>query len=123
MTTESRKRIPLRVALLATIIGLICTLSLFGETSQAASSMEACEGKGCVECDPSVQECLPPPAPTPTPEPPAPTPTPTPEPTPTQQTATPTLARTGATPNLPWIALILSALGWGAWNKAQQRRA
>ena len=84
MATKPRKRIPLRVALLATIIGLICTLSLFGETSQAASSMEAetCEGKGCIECDPSIKQCVPPTPPAPTPEPstPAPTPSVTPEP-------------------------------------------
>ena len=144
MATKPRKRIPLRVALLATIIGLICTLSLFGETSQAASSMEAetCEGKGCIECDPSIKQCVPPtppaptpepstPAPTPsvTPEPPAPTPTPeppasTPSPEPSPST-TPALglAKTGASSaNLPWITLVLGALGWGAWNKAQQRR-
>ena len=100
MATKPRKRIPLRVALLATIIGLICTLSLFGETSQAASSMEAetCEGKGCIECNPSVEQCVPPtpPAPTPAPEPspsvpPAPTPEPsvTPGPTPSPEPSTP----------------------------------
>ena len=87
MATKPRKRIPLRVALLATIIGLICTLSLFGETSQAASSMEAetCEGKGCIECDPSIKQCVPPTPPAPTPEPSAPAPSPepsTPVPTP-----------------------------------------
>ena len=205
MATKPRKRIPLRVALLATIIGLICTLSLFGETSQAASSMEAeaCEGKGCIECDPSLKQCVPPtppaptpepsapapspeppaptpspepsapapspeppaptpspepsapapspeppaptpspepsapapspepPAPTPSPEPsapapspepPAPTPAPTPEPSPSTTPAL-GLAKTGASSaNLPWITLVLGALGWGAWNKAQQRR-
>ena len=113
MATKPRKRIPLRVALLATIIGLICTLSLFGETSQAASSMEAeaCEGKGCIECDPSLKQCVPP-------TPPAPTPEPSPSTTPALG-----LAKTGASSaNLPWITLVLGALGWGAWNKAQQRR-
>ena len=149
MATKPRKRIPLRVALLATIIGLICTLSLFGETSQAASSMEAeaCEGKGCIECDPSLKQCVPPtpPAPTPepsapapSPEPPAPTPNPEPSaPAPSPEPPAPTpspepspsttpalgLAKTGASSaNLPWITLVLGALGWGAWNKAQQRR-
>lgn len=139
MATKPRKRIPLRVALLATIIGLICTLSLFGETSQAASSMEAeaCEGKGCVECDNSTQECPEPPAPTPEPSPsPTPTPTPTPDPTPTPAPSTPAptptpeskpetsvLAKTGASAsNLTWIAVILAASGWGIWNKAQRRR-
>ena len=185
MATKPRKRIPLRVALLATIIGLICTLSLFGETSQAASSMEAeaCEGKGCVECDNSTQECPEPPAPTPEPSPsPTPTPTPTPDPTPTPApstpapdptptpapdptpTPTPTISCNGKgcvecdnstqecpeppaptpepsptpTPEPPaqsflaktgtlastfaWIAIITFAIGWGAWNKSQQKR-
>ena len=131
MATKPRKRIPLRVALLATIIGLICTLSLFGETSQAASSMEAeaCEGKGCIECDPSLKQCVPPTPPAPTPEPSAPAPspeppapTPSPEPSPSTTPAL-GLAKTGASSaNLPWITLVLGALGWGAWNKAQQRR-
>ena len=115
MATKPRKRIPLRVALLATIIGLICTLSLFGETSQAASSMEAeaCEGKGCVECDNSTQEC---------PEPPAPTPEPSPTPTP-EPPAQSFLAKTGTLAStFAWIAIITFAIGWGAWNKSQQKR-
>ena len=133
MATKPRKRIPLRVALLATIIGLICTLSLFGETSQAASSMEAeaCEGKGCIECNPSVEECPEPTPPAPTPEPsPSPTPTPTPTPSVTPSpTPTPEppaqsfLAKTGTlASNLAWIAIIAFAIGWGAWNKSQQKR-
>ena len=191
MATKPRKRIPLRVALLATLVGLLGTVLLFGGRSQASSLTISCDGKGCVECDNSTQECPepPPPVPTPTPapsapapspeppaptpnpepsapapspEPPAPTPepstpvptpsvtpeptppaptpsvtpeppapTPTPEPpasTPSPEPSTPTtpalgLAKTGASSaNLPWITLVLGALGWGAWNKAQQRR-
>ena len=169
MATKPRKRIPLRVALLATLVGLLGTVLLFGGRSQASSLTISCDGKGCVECDNSTQECPepPPPVPTPTPapsapapspEPPAPTPEPstpvptpsvTPEPTPPAPTPsvtpeppapTPTpeppastpspsttpalgLAKTGASSaNLPWITLVLGALGWGAWNKAQQRR-
>ena len=169
MATKPRKRIPLRVALLATLVGLLGTVLLFGGRSQASSLTISCDGKGCVECNNSTQECPepPPPVPTPTPapsapapspEPPAPTPEPstpvptpsvTPEPTPPAPTPsvtpeppapTPTpeppastpspsttpalgLAKTGASSaNLPWITLVLGALGWGAWNKAQQRR-
>ena len=175
MATKPRKRIPLRVALLATLVGLLGTFLIFGGRSQAAPFAGECSGKGCVECDNSTQECpepspaptpepSTPPAPTPTPEPSVPTPSPepstpvptpsvTPEPTPPAPTPsvtpeppapTPTpeppastpspepspsttpalgLAKTGASSaNLPWITLVLSALGWGAWNKAQQRR-
>ena len=178
MATKPRKRIPLRVALLATLVGLLGTVLLFGGRSQASSLTISCDGKGCVECDNSTQECPepPPPVPTPTPapsapapspEPPAPTPNPEPSapapspeppaPTPEPSTPVPTpsvtpeppaptptpeppastpspepspsttpalgLAKTGASSaNLPWITLVLGALGWGAWNKAQQRR-
>ena len=201
MTTKPSKRTPLRIALLATLVGLLGTILLFGGRSQAAPFAGECSGKGCVECDNSTQECPepPPPVPTPTPAPaptpepspsvpPAPTPepstpapepspsvppapTPTPEPsvptpspeppasTPSPEPSTPVptpsvtpeppaptptpeppastpspepspsttpalgLAKTGASSaNLPWITLVLGALGWGAWNKAQQRR-
>ena len=165
MTTKPSKRTPLRIALLATLVGLLGTILLFGGRSQAAPFAGECSGKGCVECDNSTQECPepPPPVPTPTPapepepspsvppaptpepstpapspEPPAPTPNPepsapapSPEPpasTPSPEPSTPTtpalgLAKTGASSaNLPWITLVLGALGWGAWNKAQQRR-
>ena len=156
MATKPRKRIPLRVALLATLVGLLGTVLLFGGRSQASSLTISCDGKGCVECDNSTQECPepPPPVPTPTPapsapapspEPPAPTPEPStpvptpsvtpeppaPTPTPEPPASTPSpsttpalgLAKTGASSaNLPWITLVLGALGWGAWNKAQQRR-
>ena len=182
-TAEPRKRTPLRVALLATLLGVIGAMTLFGGSSQATTLGVFCDGKGCIECDPSITECVPP-APTPTPEPsvtptpaptpepspepsvtptpaptpepspepsvtpeptpPAPTPSVTPEPTPPAPTpsvtpeppaSTPSpepspsttpalgLAKTGASSaNLPWITLVLGALGWGAWNKAQQRR-
>ena len=149
MTTKPSKRTPLRIALLATLVGLLGTILLFGGRSQAAPFAGECSGKGCVECDNSTQECPepPPPVPTPTPAPepapepspsvpPAPTPepstpAPSPEPpasTPSPEPSTPTtpalgLAKTGASSaNLPWITLVLGALGWGAWNKAQQRR-
>ena len=129
MATKPRKRIPLRVALLATLVGLLGTVLLFGGRSQASSLTISCDGKGCVECDNSTQECPepPPPVPTPTPAPSAPAPSPEP-PAPTPEPSTPTtpalgLAKTGASSaNLPWITLVLGALGWGAWNKAQQRR-
>ena len=61
-----------------------------------------------------------PPASTPSPEPSAPAPSPEPSPSTTPALG---LAKTGASSaNLPWITLVLGALGWGAWNKAQQRR-
>ena len=162
-TTEPRKRTPLRVALLATLIGLLGTVLLFGGPSRATTP-PSCDGKGCIECDPSTQECPEPPAPeptptpeptpspTPTPEPepspsvtpspaptptpapslepepspsvtPSPAPTPEPEPSPTRQTATSTLARTGSSSaNLPWIAVILAALGWEVMSQARQKR-
>jgi len=47
---------------------------------------ETCEGKGCIECDPSIKQCVPPTPPAPTPEPtPSPTPTPSATPTPTPE--------------------------------------
>ena len=138
------KKTPLRIALLATLLGLLGAMTLFGGSSQATPFAVSCEGKGCIECNPSVQECTPPtpepsaptpepsvtptpsqtPSPTPEPEPSVPTPTPepepstpepvptpapstTPEPSPTQQA----LARTGASSNLTWLAVILAALG------------
>ena len=129
MATKPRKRIPLRVALLATLVGLLGTVLLFGGRSQASSLTISCDGKGCVECDNSTQECPEPPPPAPTPEP---VPTPTTEPTPPPPAPTPepeskpetsVLAKTGASAsNLTWIAVILAASGWGIWNKAQRRR-
>ena len=89
MTTKPSKRTPLRIALLATLVGLLGTVLLFGGRSQATPSVEMCDGKGCVECNNSTQECPEPPAPSP--EPPAPTPTPAPSPEPS---VTPTPAPT-----------------------------
>ena len=89
-TAEPRKRTPLRVALLATLLGVIGVMTLFGgSSSQATPFAVYCGGKGCVECNNSTQECPEPPAPTPEPSPspsvttPEPTPAPTPDPTPT----------------------------------------
>ena len=129
-TAEPRKRTPLRVALLATLLGVIGVMTLFGGSSSQANSLTiSCDGKGCIECNPSIQECPTPPPPAPTPEP---VPTPTTEPTPPPPAPTPTpeskpetsvLAKTGASAsNLTWIAVILAASGWGIWNKAQRRR-
>ena len=143
MATKPRKRIPLRVALLATLVGLLGTFLIFGGRSQASSLTISCDGKGCVECDNSTQECPepPPPAPTPepsapapSPEPPAPTPTPeppastpSPEPgvtsTPESKPETSVLAKTGTSfANHFWAALILGAFGWGVWNWSKQKR-
>ena len=136
IVTKSRdRRTPLGIILAAILLGFIGTLSLFGGTSQATPPVEMCKGKGCVECDNSTQECPEPPPPTPTPAPePSPTPdlTPTPTPStppaPTPEPSTPspepasTLARTGASSNLVWFSIILAALGWEIWSKAQQKR-
>ena len=147
MATKPRKRIPLRVALLATLVGLLGTVLLFGGRSQASSLTISCDGKGCVECDNSTQECPepPPPVPTPTPAPsapapspsvpPAPTPepsvtpgpTPSPEPgvtpTPESKPETSVLAKTGTSfANHFWASLILGAFGWGVWNWSKQKR-
>ena len=142
MATKPRKRIPLRVALLATLVGLLGTVLLFGGRSQAASFAGECSGKGCVECDNSTQEC-PEPSPAPTPEPstpPAPTPSVTPEPpapTPNPEPSAPApspepspsttpalgLAKTGmSSASYSWAALILGAFGWGVWNWSKQKR-
>ena len=90
MATKPRKRIPLRVALLATLVGLLGTFLIFGGRSQASSLTISCDGKGCVECDNSTQECPepPPPVPTPTPAPSAPAPSPEP-PAPTPEPSAP----------------------------------
>ena len=149
MTTKPSKRTPLRIALLATLVGLLGTVLLFGGRSQASSLAISCDSKGCVECNNSTQECPepPPPVPTPTPVPstptpdptptpaPEPSPTPTPDPTPTpapEPSPTPTpeskpetsvLAKTGSSSaNLPWIAVILAALGWEVISQARQKR-
>ena len=127
------KRTPLRIALLAILLGLLGALSLSGGSSQATTLAISCEGKGCIECSPSIAECPEPPAPTPAPEPSptpdlTPTPTPSTPPAPTPEPSTPspepasTLARTGASSNLVWFSIILAALGWEIWSKAQQKR-
>ena len=133
MTTKPSKRTPLRIALLATLVGLLGTVLLFGGRSQASSLAISCDSKGCVECNNSTQECPepPPPVPTPTPVPstptPDPTPTPAPEPSPTptpeSKPETSVLAKTGSSSaNLPWIAVILAALGWEVISQARQKR-
>ena len=133
MTTKPSKRTPLRIALLATLVGLLGTVLLFGGRSQASSLAISCDSKGCVECNNSTQECPepPPPIPTPTPVPstptPDPTPTPAPEPSPTptpeSKPETSVLAKTGSSSaNLPWIAVILAALGWEVISQARQKR-
>ena len=141
MTTKPSKRTPLRIALLATLVGLLGTILLFGGRSQAAPFAGGCSGKGCVECDNSTQECPEPsvtPGPTPSPEPstpPTPTPkpsvtpgpTPSPEPgvtpTPESKPETSVLAKTGTSfANHFWASLILGAFGWGVWNWSKQKR-
>ena len=95
-TAEPRKRTPLRVALLATLLGVIGVMTLFGGSSSRATSLTiSCDGKGCIECDPSVQECVPP-APTPAPEPSV-----TPGPTPSPEPSTPPAPTPKPTPSTP----------------------
>ena len=104
MATKPRKRIPLRVALLATLVGLLGTVLLFGGRSQASSLTISCDGKGCVECDNSTQECPEPPPPVPTPTPaPAPTPEPSPSvpPAPTPEPSTPAPEPSPSVPPAP----------------------
>ena len=104
MTTKPSKRTPLRIALLATLVGLLGTILLFGGRSQAAPFAGECSGKGCVECDNSTQECPEPPPPVPTPTPaPAPTPEPSPSvpPAPTPEPSTPAPEPSPSVPPAP----------------------
>ena len=97
--TRPRKRTPLRIVLGAILLGFIGTALLFGGTSQATTPSLECTGKGCIECNPSVEQCVPPTSPAPTPTPSTPDPTPTPAPSTPAPDPTPTPEPTPSTPD------------------------